>query len=101
MVSVDDCLQSRYLIGDQVLDRANPLCIHTNIRANQKPAEESCKSSTDQRLLASVQGPIQCTGIISNTQDNRMWVIIDFPRCKRHEGCTVIQDDGHIFQAVD
>ena len=101
-VSIDDCLQPQYLIGYPVLSRANPLCVHANIWANQKAAEESCKSSTNIWFLACVQSPIQCTGVINDTQDNWMWVIIDFSRCECHKGCcTEIQDDGHIFQTVD
>ena len=47
LVSVDGCLESRNLVSYHVLNRANPLGIHTDIRTNQKPAEESSKSSTD------------------------------------------------------
>jgi hypothetical protein len=57
-VSLDDLLEPRYLIDNQILDGANPLGIHSNVQASQKAAEESCKSSIDNQFLASVQHPI-------------------------------------------
>ncbi len=100
-ISVDERFQPRYLVSYQVLDRANPLCVHANVWSNQEATQESCKSSANHWFFASVQGPIQCTSVVGDTQYNRVRIIIDFTRCKCHKGCAVIQDDDHIFQAVD
>jgi hypothetical protein len=48
-----------------------------------------------------VEHPIEGAGVVSDTEDNQVWVIVDFTSCKNNEGRAVVDDDRDIFQATD
>jgi hypothetical protein len=48
-----------------------------------------------------VEGPIKCTGIIGDAENDRVQVVVDFTSPKNDEGHAVINDDHDIFQAID
>ena len=102
-VNGGEFLECWYLVSYHALDCADPLCIHTNIWAKHEStkAKEPCKGSSDHRLLACVQGPVECVCVVRDTQNNWMRVIINFSRCKHDKEGTVIHDDGNIFETVD
>jgi hypothetical protein len=59
------------------------------------------EGSTNDGLLACVEGPIKHAGIIGDTENDRVWVVVDFTSFKNDKGRAVIDDDCDIFQAID
>ncbi len=101
-VRCDELIEHWYCIRYHILNRANLLCIDANVWArNQQIIKKSCQSSSDNWFLAHVQHAIECTFIICDTQYNWVRVMIDLAIFKHNKRCTVIQNDGHKFQAVD
>jgi hypothetical protein len=56
---------------------------------------------TNDGLLACVECPNEGTGVVSDAEDNRVRVVVNFTSCKNDEGRAVVDDDCDIFQAID
>jgi hypothetical protein len=87
--------------GRIVSSCANPLGIYSYVRTNQKPSKVPCQSTTDDGLLASMHGPILGTGVICHAKHHRVRIGGNLALKDSSDGCTVVDDDRHIFKTVN
>ncbi len=45
--------------------------------------------------------PIEGAGVVSDTEDHWVRVVIDFLSSKGDKSCAVVEDDGNVLQTID
>ncbi len=45
--------------------------------------------------------PIEGADVVSDAEDNWVWVVVNFLSSKGDKSCTVVEDDGNILQTID